>query len=76
MSRRRPIEPDDIMDAAEVATHLGVSASALRVAISAPHRFPGLARRLPAPLRRVTSTPGAANGAPIWRRADIEAASD
>lgn len=68
------IAPTDVMDSAEVAEHLGVAASSIRVALTSPERHPSLARILPAPLRYIGgSSTGGRRGTPIWRRADIEA---
>jgi len=60
------MKPSDLMDAAEVAEHLGVSMSSLRVAMTSPDKFPGLAKRLPPPLRQV-------GGRWVWARKDVEA---
>ena len=61
----RGLTPADILDVGEVAELLGVSASSVRVALSAPENHPGLAARLPDPLRRV-------GNAWVWARADLE----
>ena len=59
----------DIMDTVEVAAAFGVAVSSVTVALSAPHRNPALARRLPAPLRKVGRSW-------VWRRSDVESALD
>lgn len=60
------MKPTDIMDTAEVAEHLGVSMSSLRVAMTTPDKHPSLAKRLPAPLRKVGASW-------VWVRKDVEA---
>jgi len=59
------IEPHDLMDAHEVCEHFGCAMSSLRVAMTRPDKNPALARRVPAPLRKV-------GGQWVWRRTDIE----
>ena len=60
------IEAHHLMDAAEVAEHLGISPSTLRVAISRPEVAGRIGRTLPPPLRKVGQYW-------VWRRSDIEA---
>ena len=61
------IQPDDLMDAQEVADAFDVTKSSLSVAMSRPDGYPALATRLPPPLRKV-------GNAWVWRRTDVEAA--
>jgi len=67
MLRRPPIQPDELMDAAEVAEALGVTLSTLRVALTRPNVAPTVALRLPEPLRKI-------GAAWVWRRVDVERA--
>jgi len=57
----------DIMDTAEVAEAFGVTVSSVGVAMSFPKRYPGLAAKLPLPLRKVGSSW-------VWSRDAVEAA--
>jgi hypothetical protein len=63
------IEPGDLMDTAEVAAHLGVAMSSIRVALTKPRLHPNLAAILPPPLRKV-------GGTWVWRRVDVEDAAE
>ena len=66
MARSR-INAHDLMDSAEVAEAFEVTRSSLSVAMSNPDVFPGLAKRLPAPIRKIS-------GSHVWRRSDVEKA--
>jgi hypothetical protein len=57
----------DLMDTVEVAAAFGVSVSGVQVALSAPAVNPALARKLPAPLRKIGKSW-------VWRRTDVEQA--
>lgn len=58
------IEPSDLMDTAEVAAYLGVAMSSVQVALSQPDKLPAVARRLPAPMRKIGRSW-------VWRRSDF-----
>jgi hypothetical protein len=56
------------MDTSEVAAYFGVAMSSIQLALSQPDKFPSLAARLPAPMRKIGRSW-------VWRRVDIERAS-
>ena len=61
------IEAHDLMDTVEVAAAFGVSVSGVQVALSVPAVNPALARKLPAPIRKIGKSW-------VWARADVESA--
>lgn len=61
------MNPNDLMDVHEVAEAFGVTTSSVRVAQSQPDKYPALANRMPAPVRRIGRSY-------VWSRADVEAA--
>jgi hypothetical protein len=61
------IDAHDLMDTVEVAAAFGVSVSGVQVALSAPAVNPALARKLPAPIRKIGKSW-------VWRRTDVERA--
>jgi hypothetical protein len=67
MPSKTRITGHDLMDSAEVAEAFGVTPSSVQVALSSPHVFPSLAKRLPEPIRKIGNRW-------VWVRADVEAA--